>query len=193
MNSIIKEEKGFNNCNKGKCIGCGECCGSLLPVSLKDVEIMKKYIEEHNITPEPLIVYRNGEKGYNSMCCFLDQKTNRCKIYEARPKVCRLYKCDKSPKQILQNKINLHNQAYYNRIKNKRNTTIENMATFNDIFYNDPSVLIMSLFKLAKDKTSNTIEQVEYIKRLLIDGGREEVANKLKIKDENTIYLSDEE
>lgn len=36
----------YNFCQNGKCIGCGECCSALLPVSEKEIRIIKKYVKK---------------------------------------------------------------------------------------------------------------------------------------------------
>ena len=82
---------GENNTCNGKCTKCGECCGTVLPLSQEDVDQIVEYVFKNNIYINKYMLvmrnkmqcpyYRGGEKG--------------CSIYEARPKICRFYKCDK--------------------------------------------------------------------------------------------------
>ncbi len=96
-----------------KCHGCGHCCTDVvcLPTPWDVVRIAKetatdpkKFLEF--VTPEELegvaksdptwlevdgerymMALRRGPRG----CHFLDKRTLRCKIYESRPLLCRLY------------------------------------------------------------------------------------------------------
>lgn len=87
-------EEGYigvdNTCN-GKCSKCGECCGSVLPLGQEDADKMQEYIFKHNITTtKHILVMSNTLK-----CPYYTGKSEKgCSIYEARPKICRFYKCD---------------------------------------------------------------------------------------------------
>ena len=80
-----------NTCN-GKCIKCGECCGTVLPVDQEDVDKMVEHIILHNIRPQRHILVMQ-----NKLQCpyYTGNKEKGCSIYEARPKICKYYKCDK--------------------------------------------------------------------------------------------------
>lgn len=77
--------KGF------KCTRCGECCHSPR-LSKKDIERIRKsgYKEEDFVYIDEIEnMYIRDE---NDWCMFLNKgKAASCKIYEARPKICRLY------------------------------------------------------------------------------------------------------
>ena len=83
--------------DNGSCVGCGQCCSVLLALSKKDISRIKKYIEKHNIKPcnhfmptaEPLADFT---------CPFRDNDKKICTIYQARPIICREFKCDKAKK-----------------------------------------------------------------------------------------------
>jgi len=65
------------------CIRCAKCCS--LDVSLTDEEI-RNFCENVDLkwrTTKKVI------KGNDLVCCFLDG--NVCRIYERRPKICRVY------------------------------------------------------------------------------------------------------
>ena len=70
---------------KGHCSHCGGCCSNLLPLAKSEIESIKQYVLEHNISVSP----RD-----DGSCLFLTPK-NECSIYEARPLICRLFKCSR--------------------------------------------------------------------------------------------------
>lgn len=80
-----------------KCSKCGECCGPYLPLTNEDVKRIIKYVKDNNfIAKEPL---REEDK----MCPFLDKtKENKCKIYNIRPEICRIYTCRHARNQQLE-------------------------------------------------------------------------------------------
>lgn len=89
------EDNIYNFTVDGKCSGCGNCCSNLLPMSEKEIKTIQKYIRKnhileckHNI---PVI-----NKPYDMTCPFLDtgKSKNKCRIYEVRPLICRLFICD---------------------------------------------------------------------------------------------------
>lgn len=95
----------------GKCSGCGKCCSALLPLSLKEVKQIKKYIETNNIKPH------NHMKGSPSndialdlTCPFLDNMKHdkKCDIYEVRPQICREFCCNQKPSEIDRRKELFH-------------------------------------------------------------------------------------
>jgi len=80
-----------------KCVGCGKCCNcSPIVISPKDIKVMafalnmspKAFKEQYTeVYPgKPGISHFKKEKP----CAFLDEN-NRCKIYNARPDICRSY------------------------------------------------------------------------------------------------------
>ena len=73
---------------KGKCVECGRCCSSLLPMSVEDVSRVKEYVQKHNVKPAKILGVLD--------CPFMDKakKKHKCMIYPARPTICRAYKCD---------------------------------------------------------------------------------------------------
>lgn len=75
-------------CN-GKCSKCGECCGSILPIDQDDANKIQDYVVENSIFPQrQALVMRN-----ELQCPYYTG--NKCAIYEARPKICRYYQCNK--------------------------------------------------------------------------------------------------
>ena len=86
----------------GECVGCGQCCTSLLPVSHKELKEIKRYVKKHNIKPcdhttgVPLM----KKPDFDLTCPFRDNNERKCTIYKIRPQICRSFKCDKPKKQI---------------------------------------------------------------------------------------------
>ncbi|WP_165170154.1 YkgJ family cysteine cluster protein [Adlercreutzia sp. ZJ242] len=66
------------------CEQCGRCCGlNVISASPDEVARMRAYMAEHGIAP------RNYRK---ERCCF-SEEGGICRIWEARPQICRLYNC----------------------------------------------------------------------------------------------------
>lgn len=72
---------------KGDCKGCGECCGRFIPLSKFDAIRLRGYLESHRVEMRP------EQAEYDLMCPFLSNE-HECMVYEARPEVCRTYRCD---------------------------------------------------------------------------------------------------
>ena len=77
--------------NKGKCSQCGECCSNFLPLSASEISRISLYLSEHHILPMPIV---RGKYVHAETCPFLDAH-KRCLIYEARPLICRAFKCNR--------------------------------------------------------------------------------------------------
>jgi len=76
--------------NEGKCTGCGACCGSVLPLSKKEIKKIRSYVKKHGVVVTKVV---------DSMVCpFLDieKRKDKCKIYSVRPAICREFKCNYS-------------------------------------------------------------------------------------------------
>ena len=84
----------------GKCSGCGECCGSLLPVSENELSRVHAYVKRNNIEPCKHMNVMD-EFPVDFTCPFLDssKKKDKCKIYKQRFRICRAYKCDHNVNQ----------------------------------------------------------------------------------------------
>lgn len=77
------------------CSGCGECCSNLLPMTRREIDAIRKYVRSYGIKPRKhFIPTRNPV--LDGICPFRDNANRRCTIYEARPAVCRIYRCDKA-------------------------------------------------------------------------------------------------
>lgn len=78
----------------GKCSRCGQCCSNFIPLTsseLKELqELTKTDIE---------VQLKTDDKGRVYMLCpFLimtqDSNETRCSIYDKRPSVCKMFRCD---------------------------------------------------------------------------------------------------
>jgi len=80
--------------DNGKCTQCGQCCSNLLPMTDEEISVIRKYIKRHHIKEHrhflPL-----AEPTVDMTCPFLNdsKKTEKCDIYEVRPKICRDFIC----------------------------------------------------------------------------------------------------
>ena len=79
----------------GKCSQCGACCSNILPMTDKEIETIRRYIKRHGIKEQKHFLPL-ANPAIDLTCPFLDstKKTEKCTIYEARPAICRCFKCD---------------------------------------------------------------------------------------------------
>lgn len=83
--------------DNGKCSSCGACCSNFLPLSDNDISRIEKYIKSHNIKPCKHIM-PTAEPLTDFTCPFRDNNRKICTIYQARPVICRDFRCDKAKK-----------------------------------------------------------------------------------------------
>lgn len=77
----------------GKCSGCGNCCTNLLPMSQKEVDVIRKYVKENHIREARKMVPL-AKPALDLNCPFLDMgKREKCQIYSVRPAICRAFIC----------------------------------------------------------------------------------------------------
>ena len=105
MNSTIGQmikdmEHGVYDFTKnGECSQCGACCSSLLPMTDKELRDLKKYVRKHHIKPV-IHCFPTVEPAIDFTCPFRDDIQRKCLVYEARPEICRKFRCDKPKKHI---------------------------------------------------------------------------------------------
>lgn len=95
--------------DNGECIKCGECCSNILPMSEKEIKIIKRYIKKHKIKEHKHVL--PIKEYYDATCPFLDDE-HRCTIYKVRPLICRSFKCDKYnhiPREMMNKEIDVIN------------------------------------------------------------------------------------
>lgn len=152
-----------------KCSMCGGCCSFVIPLTKKEVNVIKDYVIKNNIKPEPH-QYEDKPGTFDSRCCFLDRKTMKCKIQEVKPFVCRDFKCDH--KDWKQRRLSYDKRAYYNSLENKII-----IASFDDLIYDDIRPLMTYLLDSyyrelqAKNLEPDTDTLIPFLKKC----GREDV------------------
>lgn len=161
------------NAIDGKCIRCGKCCGLFIPVTKKEVNIIKKYVAEKNIQPENRY---DGNK-LELRCPFLDLKKNVCKIYPVRPYVCRDFIC--SRKDWKKHREKYHLRADYNGLANGR-ISKKGMYSLDELIYND--FFIHLRFLLEEVKSENNKVELDRFKEALKLVNRLDLLEKIKIE-----------
>lgn len=92
IRKLIEEGySGTDNTCRGKCSNCGECCGVILPMDQEDVDKIQEYCIENKIFPQrqKLVMEHKWQ------CPYYNGSKQGCSIYPARPKICRIYQCNK--------------------------------------------------------------------------------------------------
>lgn len=95
MTDKFRDLKITNFTCNGQCSNCGQCCGDILHLSKKEIKVIDEYLKKNKIEPTPRCIMFE----YDNTCPFRDNKNKKCKIYEVRPEICRVYKCDKPAKE----------------------------------------------------------------------------------------------
>ena len=83
----------------GRCVGCGACCSSLLPLSDKDIKRIKTYMERNDIKERKRIT-PSAKPVIDLTCPFRDNVEKKCTIYPVRPDICRSFRCDRPSRGI---------------------------------------------------------------------------------------------
>lgn len=91
----------------GKCCGCGECCGSMLPITQTEEDRIIQYMRKHNIKPHAKVSILSVPS-IDLTCPFLDttKTSDRCMIYSVRPMICRNFICNKPERLRIKGFIN---------------------------------------------------------------------------------------
>lgn len=73
--------------------------GRFIPLTQQDITRITKYVKEHNVKP---IVHFVGPVAdcVDCMCPFLGQN-NKCVIYDFRPTICKAFRCNLPPTEIV--------------------------------------------------------------------------------------------
>ena len=174
-----------NYCINGSCSNCGNCCTELLPLTNDEVKLIKAYIKEKNIKPYSNVYFKyDNKESINLMCPFRDFDKKKCLIYEVRPKICRLFKCNQDDNIIEAHKKNTHKRANYNKTNNPKKA-ITRVYTTRELIYGDSldtiRIIIGNLARLEKPIF------VEGVKNILNAFERDDLA-----KDDLIKYVLDE-
>lgn len=76
----------------GKCSNCGECCSDILHLDKDEIKRIDNYLKEHKIV-------QNNKEENNLNCPFRNDVLKKCDIYEVRPYICQIFKCNTSSKE----------------------------------------------------------------------------------------------
>ena len=82
----------------GKCIGCGNCCGSMLPMTKEEFAVLSAYVSSHHVKLYEHAIDMDSPIKVDLSCPFWDDSKpsgRQCAVYEARPKICRAWDCGK--------------------------------------------------------------------------------------------------
>lgn len=93
-----------DNTIDGKCIGCGECCSNMLPLSQNEISRIKAYIKKHNIKEQR----HNFMTGIDMTCPFRDEANKKCAVYPVRPDICREFICNNTVEELYKSKVKHH-------------------------------------------------------------------------------------
>ena len=87
----VRMQGCFNFTINGECSKCGSCCSALLPLKKSEIDRLRRLIKKRHIKPhtQPLVV-----NVVDLTCPFLSDD-NKCRIYDERPFICRIFQCDK--------------------------------------------------------------------------------------------------
>ena len=159
-----------NYCIKGQCSNCGSCCTELIPLTNDEVKLIRAYVKEKNIKQYSKIFFEHeGKISVNLMCPFRDFENKKCRIYEVRPKICRLFKCNQDINTINAHKNNCHRRAQYNKSKSYKEP-ITKVYSSRELIYGDKldtiRILIGNLIRTDKPIfTEGVIEILKVFKR----------------------------
>lgn len=89
----------------GECSGCGGCCSNRIPLTDKEFQELKRLVRKRKLKPVNRIPVIMIQPVRDMTCPFLDLN-GRCLIYKDRPKICRIYRCNKDETAIMKELLN---------------------------------------------------------------------------------------
>ena len=101
------EDGVYDFTRNGQCSNCGSCCSRFLPVSGKEVKVIRRYVQKKKIK-EQKHLYPTATVQDDWTCPFRSERERKCLIYEVRPAICRDFQCDKPRKKIKADKDLYH-------------------------------------------------------------------------------------
>ena len=168
-----------DNTINNKCSKCCGCCAPFIPFTNKEVKLIKQYVKKHKIP----LKNRNMSSGdFDGTCCFWDNNSKMCLVYEVRPFVCRHFMCNN--KNWLQDRENYNKRSTYN----KWNSTSVNLYSFDDLIYGDPTLTLTYIFDMCS-KSDNGVEPKDFINTLKYCN-REDLLEVMTIKTDDNKEIS---
>ena len=109
IEQMIKDmEHGVYDFTKdGECSQCGQCCANFLPMSEKELKIIKRYVKKHHIKPQKHLM-PTVEPCVDFTCPFRNDAERKCMCYEVRPQICRSFLCSNPKNGIWATKREFH-------------------------------------------------------------------------------------
>lgn len=94
----VRKDMEHGVCNmteNGKCTGCGNCCVNILPMTDREIEVIRRYIKKNHIKERKHTIPL-ANPFLDMTCPFLNtgKKNEKCTIYSVRPNICRKFSCD---------------------------------------------------------------------------------------------------
>ena len=87
----------------GRCSNCGECCSDILHLDAKEISKIDVYLKNHKV--------EQHNKGANNLKCpFRNDNLKKCDIYEVRPYICQVFKCDTQPEEAIKKRDLINNK-----------------------------------------------------------------------------------
>lgn len=159
----------------GKCSKCGGCCAGFIPLTKDEVSRIKRYVKKNKIEMRE----RKSLFGYDGRCIFLNPKTRECMIYPVRPYVCSDFICNR---ENWKEKREFYSErAYYNKF-NEGDKYPQNVATFDDLIYDNPEFLLTYLLEQMRQSDVKPENEQEVFVEMLIDLGRKDIADCIKFE-----------
>ena len=94
----------------GKCSGCGACCSTYLPITQKELKVLKAWVKKNRYKPSNAYAPANMRGHTLDLTCpFLNKDTGKCDVYDIRPAICREFICNKDISKRYRNAFTVHN------------------------------------------------------------------------------------
>ena len=94
----------------GKCSGCGACCSTYLPITQKELKVLKAWVKKNRYKPSNIYAPTNMRGHTLDLTCpFLNKDTGKCDVYDIRPAICREFICNKDISKRYRNAFTVHN------------------------------------------------------------------------------------
>lgn len=93
----VAENGCYDYTINGECSKCGSCCSAILPLQKSEIVRLKQLIKVKGIKPhKQLNVLARASIMIDLTCPFLTEN-HQCSIYDERPFICKVFKCDSKP------------------------------------------------------------------------------------------------
>ena len=99
LETCIEEMKAgtYDFTQNGKCTNCGQCCSNILPLTDREIRVIRAYISKYGVKPHNHYP-PTAQPVADIVCPFRNDRDRKCDIYKARPQICRDFQCDRPRK-----------------------------------------------------------------------------------------------